>query len=82
MVKGVGMDMHRERARRVMANLRREGLSQMLVCDPLAIWYLTGYYVNPLERFLGLLLRQGFVSALEQHGYGVADALCGGIEAA
>ena len=30
------------------------GLSQALICDPLSIWYLTGYYTEPHERFLAL----------------------------
>ena len=32
------------------------GLSQALICDPLSIWYLTGYYTEPHERFLALYL--------------------------
>jgi Xaa-Pro dipeptidase len=40
-----------------MENLKAMGLEQMLVCDPLSIWYLTGYYTEPFERFLALLLR-------------------------
>lgn len=41
----------------VMANLAARGLSQILVCDPRSIQYLVGAYVEPGERFLGLLLR-------------------------
>lgn len=40
-----------------MANLAARGLSQILVCDPRSIQYLVGAYVEPGERFLGLLLR-------------------------
>jgi len=45
-----------ERAQAVLDNLEDMGLSQVLVSDPLAIWYLTGYYTEPYERFLGLYL--------------------------
>ena len=49
-----------ERAQAVLSNLEGMGLSQVLVSDPLAIWYLTGYYTEPYERFLGLYLaREG-----------------------
>lgn len=43
----------------VLSNLDARGLSQLLVCDPRSIQYLTGAYVEPGERFLGLLLRAG-----------------------
>ena len=48
--------MDQGRSKRVMDNLRQMGLSQALFCDPLSIWYLTGYYTEPLERFLALYL--------------------------
>lgn len=51
-----GRDMNKQRAARVMDNLRGMGLSQALICDPMSIWYLTGYYTEPYERFLGLYL--------------------------
>ncbi|MEE0845603.1 MAG: aminopeptidase P family protein [Eggerthellaceae bacterium] len=43
----------------VFENLEARGLSQLLVCDPRSIQYLVGAYVEPGERFLGLLLRRG-----------------------
>lgn len=43
----------------VLGNLAARGLSQALVCDPRSIQYLVGAYVDPGERFLGLLLRAG-----------------------
>lgn len=49
------MDNHRIES--VLDNLAAQGLSQLLVCDPRSIQYLTGAYVEPGERFLGLLLR-------------------------
>lgn len=51
------MDYHRIAS--VLDNLAARGLSQLLVCDPRSIQYLTGAYVEPGERFLGLLLRAG-----------------------
>lgn len=44
------------RARRVMDNLERRGMRQMLVADPMSIWYLTGYWNVPYERFYALYL--------------------------
>ena len=50
--------MHTDRIDHVLDRLEEQGLSQMLVCDPLSIWYLSGYYVEPYERFLALYLRR------------------------
>ena len=30
----------------------------MLIVDPMSIYYLTGVYVSPFERFYGLYLRE------------------------
>ena len=49
--------MKEERVRRVLSALAEQGLTQMLVTDPMSIFYLTGYSVQPFERFFGLLLR-------------------------
>ena len=46
--------MNQERLARVRANLRGRGLTQMLLVDPLSIWWLCGYYTEPYERFLAL----------------------------
>ena len=51
--------MSAQRIQTVLDNLATRGLSQLLVCDPRSIQYLTGAYVEPGERFLGLLLRAG-----------------------
>lgn len=48
--------MDTSRADAVLRGLADLGLSQMLVCDPLSIWWLTGYHTEPFERFLGLLV--------------------------
>lgn len=41
-----------ERMDRVRAALRAQGLTQMIVCDPKSVWYLTGVAVEPYERLL------------------------------
>ena len=51
--------MSAQRIETVLDNLAARGLSQLLVCDPRSIQYLTGVYVEPGERFLGLLLCAG-----------------------
>lgn len=51
--------MNDQRVKRVLEQLENRGLSQMLVCDPLSIWYLSGYYTEPFERFFALLLANG-----------------------
>ena len=48
--------MNKERIDRVMGNLEERGLSQALICDPVSIKYLTGYYTFPHERFFALHL--------------------------
>ena len=45
------------RFEKVRRNLDELGLSQMLVSDPMSICWLTGFYVDPGERFHGLVLR-------------------------
>ena len=48
--------MHTDRIARVRANLAARGLTQLIVVDPLSIWWLTGYYTEPYERFLALFI--------------------------
>lgn len=45
-----------KRLARVRKNLARRGLTQVLIVDPLSIWWLCGYYTEPYERFLALLV--------------------------
>lgn len=49
--------MKQNRVDRVLAALREMGLGQMLIVDPMSIYYLTGVHVAPFERFYGLYLR-------------------------
>ncbi|MBQ9058272.1 MAG: aminopeptidase P family protein [Atopobiaceae bacterium] len=48
--------MNEQRLNRVLQRLESMGLEQMLICDPMSIKYLCGYYVEPMERFLGLTI--------------------------
>lgn len=56
--------MYQERIERVLAALDNLGASQMLVTDPMSVYYLTGIFVQPFERFFGLLLRRDGKHAL------------------
>lgn len=50
--------MKEQRVERILKALEEQGLSQMLIVDPLSIYYLTEYSNDPYERFFGLLLRK------------------------
>ena len=50
--------MKQNRVDRIMAALKEMGLHQMLIVDPMSLYYLTGVYVSPFERFYGLYLRE------------------------
>lgn len=49
--------MNTKRLDKIMGNLSREGLTQMIVCDPATIYYLTGNHIHSGERMLVLYLR-------------------------
>ncbi|MDO5708528.1 MAG: Xaa-Pro peptidase family protein [Coriobacteriales bacterium] len=71
--------MSKQRIRRVMDNLEAAGLSQALICDPMSIKYLTGYYTFPHERFFALYLSDKgttlFCNKLFPDATGFADRL-------
>lgn len=48
--------MNKKRLDSVLAEMRMNGIPQILVTDPLAIFYLTDSYIEPGERFLGVYL--------------------------
>ena len=50
--------MKQNRIDRIMRELEGMGVSQMLIVDPMSIYYLTGVYNDPHERFYGLLLKK------------------------
>ena len=49
--------MNQQRLERVVQNMRREGLEQILVSSTASVYYLTGIWVEPMERMLALYLR-------------------------
>ena len=49
--------MNEARAKRILDELQKQGVSQMLLTDPKSIYYLTGVSMAPIERFYALLLR-------------------------
>lgn len=51
--------LYRARQNACVELLAQQGVSQSFICDPLSIFYLTGYFTEPIERFLGLLLIDG-----------------------
>ena len=51
------MSLYQERLDRVCREMEDAGLSQLLVTDHLSIYYLTGLYVAPFERFWCLLVK-------------------------
>ena len=49
--------MNQARINRVVENMKKEGLSQILVTAPASVFYLTGTWVHPGERMLALLVK-------------------------
>ncbi|MBO6163893.1 MAG: aminopeptidase P family protein [Lachnospiraceae bacterium] len=49
--------MNNNRIDRVLAKMEEKNLTQMIVCDPMSIRYLTGIWVQPFERLYALLLK-------------------------
>jgi len=62
--------MKQNRLDAVLRNMEEMGLSQVLITDPLSIFYLTGRMIRPLERFYALYLNRSgghkiFINQLE-----------------
>lgn len=49
--------MNQKRLARVVDNMAAQGLGQIVVSAPTSVYYLTGLYVEPMERMLALLIR-------------------------
>lgn len=47
---------HFKRVDAVLEKMKERQIKQLLICDPLSIYYLTGSYTNPGERFYALYL--------------------------
>ena len=50
--------MKQNRLDAVLRNMEEMGLTQVLITDPLSIFYLTGRMIRPLERFYALYLNR------------------------
>lgn len=50
--------MKTERLNNIISKLREIGVSQMIICDPASIFYLTGKMISPGERFFALLIKE------------------------
>jgi len=50
--------MNQNRIDRIMTELEKMNVSQMLIVDPMSIYYLTGVFNGPGERFYALLLKK------------------------
>ena len=63
--------MNEARAKRILDELQKQGVSQMLLTDPMSIYYLTGVSMAPIERFYALLLRaEGLKGPVSASAYG------------
>ena len=49
--------MYTQRLARVIENMRRSSLRQLLVSAPASVFYLTGKWIHPGERMLALYVR-------------------------
>ncbi len=49
--------MKTERLNNIISKLKENDISQMLICDPASIFYLTEKMISPGERFLALLIK-------------------------
>ena len=50
--------MKTERLNRVMQKLEAMGIQQMVITDPVSIFYLTGYSIDPGERLFALYVNK------------------------
>lgn len=51
--------MNKERLQKVLKEMERQNLGQLIISDPISIFYLTGKRIDPGERMLALYLRAG-----------------------
>ncbi|MDO4266728.1 MAG: Xaa-Pro peptidase family protein [Eubacteriales bacterium] len=49
--------MKKERTERILREMEHKGLTQMIVCDPYSVFYLTGRWIFPGERLLAFILK-------------------------
>ena len=48
--------MNHERIEKILGKLKDNGLRQMIMSDPFAIYYLTGRFIDPGERLYALYI--------------------------
>ena len=48
--------MNQNRLRQVIANMKGQGLEQIVVSATASVYYLTGIWVSPMERMLALYI--------------------------
>mgnify|MGYP000458881069 CR=1 FL=1 len=58
--------MNQQRLARVLRNMERDGLEQIVVTSTASVYYLTGYWVEPMERMLALYIRSDGCCALSR----------------
>ncbi|QKN24805.1 M24 family metallopeptidase [Caproicibacterium lactatifermentans] len=56
--------MHQKRLKAVTENMKRRGLPQILVSSTASVYYLTGLWIEPMERLLVLYIRDNGECAL------------------
>ena len=56
--------MNQSRINRIVENMQKENLSQILVTNPPSIYYLTGRWIVPGERMVALLVREDGTATL------------------
>lgn len=49
--------MKKKRVEQVLAKMRECGLTQIIVTEPSSVFYLTGKWIEPMERLMALLIR-------------------------
>ncbi len=52
------INMKNDRVIKVLEKMKERQISQLLICDPLSIYYITGRYLIPGERFYALYLKE------------------------
>lgn len=72
--------MYQNRVQRVLDNLATKGCRQAIIADPLSIFYLTGYYAEPYERFLALYISPDDCTLFVNRLFPSAEQYCDRIE--
>lgn len=57
-VEGARKELNINRVEKILKEMRKEGVPQLIITDPVAIFYLTGKWIHPGERLLALYLHE------------------------